>query len=111
MSERHRTCYQCPVLGAAKCEDGCAYREVGMALARCDVAEALRFAQSKHKPMNSPHEGYAVILEELDELWDEVKAQKPDRERMRKEALQVAAMGLRFVVDLCALARKGESDG
>lgn len=55
----------------------------------------------------SAHEGYAIILEELDELWDEVK--KNDRERspeaVRKEAVQVTAMGLRFLVDVCL--RKG----
>ena len=69
------------------------------------VAELVR-AQQKHAPKHSAHEGYAVILEELNELWTEVKAQHPDREKMRKEALQVAAMGLRFVVDLAALAGK-----
>lgn len=61
----------------------------------------LRRAMEKHGPMNSAHEGYAVILEELDELWDEIKLQKPDREKLRKEALQVAAMALRFIYDVC----------
>jgi len=53
-------------------------------------------------PFNSPHEGYAIILEELDELWDIVKRQYGDRpkEEMRKEAMQVAAMALRFMVEL-----------
>ena len=52
----------------------------------------------------SPHEGYDVILEEVDELWEEVKAGKPDAPRlaeMRKEAIQVAAMALRFLIDVC----------
>lgn len=50
----------------------------------------------------SPHEGYAVILEEIDELWDEIKGDKLDgaRGRQRKEARQVAAMGCRFLVDV-----------
>ena len=51
--------------------------------------------------MHGPHEGYAVILEELDELWEEVKSQHPDRQRMRAEAAQVAATALRFMVDVC----------
>lgn len=51
--------------------------------------------------MASPHEGYAVILEELDELWDEVCAQSCDLAKARKEAAQVAAMGIRFLMDLC----------
>lgn len=56
----------------------------------------------RHK-FNSAHEGYAVILEELDELWDEVKknGQKRDIQKMRDEAIQVAAMAMRFVIDVC----------
>ena len=61
----------------------------------------LEKAIRKHGPMHVPHEGYAVILEELDELWDEVKRQKIDRAAMRKEALQVAAMAMRFLLDVC----------
>lgn len=52
---------------------------------------------------NSAHEGYAVIFEALDELWEEVKNSRPGPERtanMRKEAIQVAAMALRFVHDV-----------
>lgn len=54
-------------------------------------------ACTKHPPMHSNHEGYAVILEELDELWDEVK--RDNHDRALEEALQVGAMGVRFVVD------------
>ena len=59
-------------------------------------------ARQLHKQFNSPHEGYAVILEELDELWTEVKKRGDLRspEIMRKEALQVAAMAVRFIYDL-----------
>lgn len=46
----------------------------------------------------SGHEGYAVMLEELDELWDQVKAN--DLEAARAEATQVAAMAVRFMIDL-----------
>jgi hypothetical protein len=66
-----------------------------------DAAAELRFAMGKHGPMASAHEGYAVILEELDELWDEVKLQRRDVVAMRKEAMHVAAMALRFVRDVC----------
>jgi hypothetical protein len=61
-------------------------------------------AVSNHKPMASIHEGYAVILEELDELWDEIKASgpgRPNKKRIRQEAVQVAAMAYRFLVDCC----------
>ena len=69
-----------------------------------EAAAELRRAMAKHKPYNSAHEGYAVILEELDELWDEVRAWQPgsDLTAMRKEAIQIAATALRFVHDLCA---------
>lgn len=58
-------------------------------------------ATKKHGPMASHHEGYSVILEELDELWDEIKKQTKDVDAIRKEAIQVAAMGIRFLIDVC----------
>ena len=42
-----------------------------------EVQAELERAVAKHGPMRGPHEGWAVIYEELDELWDEVKASKP----------------------------------
>ncbi len=68
-----------------------------------EVVAELKRASAKFPPFNGPHEGYAVILEELDELWEEVKASKPtaDRAAMRAEAVQVAAMAMRFIVDVC----------
>lgn len=38
-----------------------------------EVVEELERAEAKFGPFNSSHEGYAVILEELDELWEVVK--------------------------------------
>ncbi len=46
---------------------------------------------------NSPHEGYAVILEELDEMWEAIK--KKDISHSRKEAIQVAATAVRYLYD------------
>ena len=56
-----------------------------------------------HGPMHSAHEGYAVILEELDELWEEVKGHRSPENlaAMRSEAVQVAAMAIAFVVEVC----------
>lgn len=64
------------------------------------VAEVDR-ACGKFPAFHSAHEGYAVILEELDELWMECKSNPPDVAQMREEAIQVAAMAMRFVLDLC----------
>lgn len=60
-------------------------------------------AAEKWPPMNSAHEGYAVLLEEVHELWAHVMTnqQKRDIEAMRKEAIQVAAMAIRFAHDIC----------
>lgn len=52
---------------------------------------------------NSAHEGFAVLKEEVDELWDLVKInqKRRDFDLMRKEAVQVAAMAIRFAIEVC----------
>lgn len=65
------------------------------------LTEAMK-ACDKWPPFNSVHEGYAVILEELDELWEESKKKIPNKENLRKEAIQVAAMAVRFAAELTA---------
>ena len=68
------------------------------------AAEASR-AGTLFPPMNSPHEAAAVIREEFDEYWDEVKkhnTSKPDRDtrpRQREELIQLAAMCIRAITD------------
>lgn len=66
-----------------------------------EVVRELERATRKHGPMRSAHEGHAVIREEFDELWDEVKTQNASIPAMREEAIQVAAMAMRFVLDVC----------
>jgi hypothetical protein len=48
------------------------------------------------------HEAYAVILEEVDELWAEIKKNQKvyDLQEQRKEAKQAAAMLVRLMVEL-----------
>lgn len=67
-----------------------------------DVREELQRAMV-WPAMNSAHEGYAVLLEEVDELWEHVKVKQGKRDiaAMRKEAVQVAAMAIRFMLDVC----------
>lgn len=69
-----------------------------------DVLLELGAARSKWPAFNSAHEGFAVIQEEFNkELWDHVctRQDKRDLVAMRKEAIQVAAMAMRFVLDVC----------
>lgn len=70
------------------------------------AAEAYREAEQAMEnwpQMNSAHEGFAVLKEEVDELWDHVKTNQKRRDliAMRKEAIQVAAMALRFAAEVC----------
>jgi len=68
----------------------------------CDVEAELESATRQNGPFRSAHEGFAVILEELDELKTEVwkRTLKRDAAQMRQEAIQVAAMAVRFILDL-----------
>lgn len=123
-------CLECPCFGVRGCDE-CDERE-SFSLGEChgiypsqctpedcvnarfdllhlQIDEALRAiileyksASEVYAPMNSPHEGYAIIKEELEELWDEIRRREPDVTKLRKEATQVAAMALRFILDLVA---------
>jgi hypothetical protein len=97
-------------------------REVALKL----IVEEMERATALYGPFNSAHEGWAVIREEEEELWDEVKfnpmkldfpphmyargyseeyqrAWKKHKhgQSMAHEAVQIAAMALRFLIDLC----------
>lgn len=65
-------------------------------------AEVLRAKTLFPTDFVNQHEGYAVCLEEVDELWDEVKKnqRKYDLAAQRKEAIQAAAMFIRFATEL-----------
>lgn len=66
-----------------------------------EIKDEIVEAKSKYKnDFNSFHEAYAVILEEVDELWDEIKKKELDKEKVRKEAIQVGAMISRLLVEL-----------
>ncbi len=68
-----------------------------------DAGAELGKALRKYPKMHNAHEGYAVVLEELDELKTEVwkKQKKRNVAKMRKEAIQIAAMALRFAMEVC----------
>lgn len=69
-----------------------------------DLVREFRAAKAKFPRFNSAHEGFAVLLEEVEELKAEVfKGGTKPRSvaRMRREAIQVGAMALRFLNDVC----------
>lgn len=68
-------------------------------------------AMERFPPFNSPHEGWAVIREEDDELWEEVKSNRGRERSAYIEAKQTAAMAIRYMVELrpgAAAASPGE---
>jgi hypothetical protein len=70
-----------------------------------EIAEEVERAERKHAPLNSPHEAWSVIYEELEELREHVRGDTGRGPEARKEAIQVAAMGLRYVLNLCGNPR------
>ena len=63
-----------------------------------DVLAELERAEAKFAPMHSGHEGLAVIEEEYEEFKAEVF--HGSRDRQRAEAVQLAAMAVRFIKDI-----------
>lgn len=68
-----------------------------------EATAEVMMAKEKWPPFNSAHEGFAILKEEVDELWDHVKTnqKRRDIDAMRKEAIQVAAMAIRFALEIC----------
>ena len=62
-----------------------------------DILKELKRATRGYGPFNSPHEGYGVIKEEFDEMWDDIKANRFKESKV--EAVQVAAMCIRYILD------------
>ena len=65
-----------------------------------DICDEMARAMEQHGDFTNFHEAYAVILEELDEVWDHVKTKHPNPDAMRKELIQTAAMCLKTILCL-----------
>lgn len=67
-----------------------------------DLVDEFLSARQRHRPIHSGHEAYGVIMEEVCEFFDYVRAWKPEHSwaPMRKELLQIAAMCWRTAFDL-----------
>lgn len=84
--------------------------------ARKEVVRALQALLAEYDKSNAAgharvfgnaHWGFAVLNEELDELWDEVRGktlgdQTERRRKLKKEAIQVGAMALKFLLSVQA---------
>jgi hypothetical protein len=77
--------------------------EMGLTQIALEICAEVESAESKWPAMNSAHEAYAVLLEEVDELKAHVWTNQKRRDiaAMRKEAIQVAAMAVRLIRDIC----------
>lgn len=63
-----------------------------------DVIEEVSSAEKKYSPYRSSHEGYAIIKEEVDELWDEVKRKDQNYARQYTEAKHIACTAVRYMI-------------
>ena len=83
-----------------------------------NVVFELCVASEKFGAFNTAHEGISVIREEYLELEDEVYDRSklgpatPEEKviRMRHESMQLAAMAVRFMVDVCRPQRDEEGE-
>ena len=124
MTYTKRTCINCAsrqpvgdemegtfVYGCERGTDGCDHWEplpsrrniteaiLGRIIA--DVLHEIERAEKLHPPYCLPHEGLAIIEEELAELTRVVRQKRPDTWELRKEATHVACTAIRFLKDLC----------
>ena len=76
---------------------------LSVVMLEAEIEIELNEAMTNWPSFNSAHEGFSVLKEEVDELWEHVKVnqRKRDIKAMRKEAIQVAAMAMRFALDVC----------
>jgi NTP pyrophosphatase (non-canonical NTP hydrolase) len=61
---------------------------------------------AKYEDYSTPHHGWAIIKEELDELWDEIRKRPAgpgcrSKVKMADECADIAAAALKFMVNLC----------
>ncbi len=63
------------------------------------VENEYKLSRKKFPPFKSGHEAYAVLLEEVEELWEEIK-HPTDFSHFEKEAIQVASMCLAMAIEL-----------
>lgn len=66
-----------------------------------ELRQEMKKAVAQHGPFPTCHHGHSVILEEVDELFAEIKANRGDLGPARREAIQIATVAIRYAFDLC----------
>jgi len=66
------------------------------------VKEELAKARKNHGPQHSYHEGYCVLLEEIDELWEIVRKKSTNRNHLDalKELVQISSCAQKMAEDI-----------
>jgi hypothetical protein len=83
-------------------EEMAAYSPVGQEEIAAAIFAEVERAKRHKEIFSSLHEAYAVILEELDEVWDITRQKRRDREalELRKEFIQIAAMAVKGLASM-----------
>ena len=71
------------------------------------IDDQIRYGKEKYGHFNSCHEGYGVLLEEVNEFWDLVKVNKTKnydhdalRNQMVNELIQIASVSIRLATEI-----------
>lgn len=75
-----------------------------------DVREEYAKVTEKHGPTYaSVHEGWAIMFEEVDELWEEARKKSKNRDfvNMREECVQIASCALKFALSFGKKEKQG----
>ena len=77
-------------------------KEKALQIAIEAINEGQRALDKYKRPYASEHEFYGVLIEEIEELWDEIKMKEELRNytKLRKEAIQCAAVLIRYIEQL-----------
>ena len=57
----------------------------------------VEIASQKYPECRSLHEGYAIMLEEFDGLWDDIKLKEMNLTKIYIEAKHIACTSIRFM--------------
>jgi hypothetical protein len=64
-----------------------------------EINKEIERAKVHTEKFRSLHEAYAVLLEEMDEVWDITRLKRKDRDEveLRKEFIQIASMAIKSI--------------